>query len=82
MRIRHFFLIPVLAIAVTCGACRLQQTQEGQLPEYEQTREGQLPRFEVEPLDVDVTTDTQVVAVPRIQVGGRDTLPRDTPRRP
>ncbi|MDQ3604696.1 MAG: hypothetical protein M3418_00675 [Gemmatimonadota bacterium] len=78
MRIQQLLWLPALALTFALGACRVEQTQEGQLPEYEQTQEGQLPRYDVDPLDVDVTTDTQVVEVPRIEIRdpARDTLPR------
>lgn len=70
MRIQQLFWIPALSAAFVLGACRAEQTQEGQLPEYEveQTQEGQLPRYDVETADIEVGTDTQVVEVPDVDI--------------
>lgn len=69
MRMQRLIWLPSLAIGLLLGACQAEQTQEGELPEYEQTQEGQLPRYDVETADVDVTTDTQTVEVPQVEVG-------------
>ena len=66
--------IPLLITAFAVAACNVEQTREGELPEVEVTDPGQLPAFDVDPADVDVTTDTQVVEVPQITTTERDTV--------
>lgn len=65
MRIRLFsgLLVPVLALGL--GACTVDQTEEGEMPEIEG---GNLPEYDVNPVDVDVEWDTTTVRTPRIDV--------------
>ena len=60
--------IPVLALAATVAACTAEVEEEGDLPNIEVTDEGNLPEVDVDPVDVDVTTDTQTVVVPDVDV--------------
>ena len=60
--------IPVLALAATVAACTAEVEEEGDLPNSEVTDEGNLPEVDVDPVDVDVTTDTQTVVVPDVDV--------------
>lgn len=67
-------LLPAVALAFSLGACRADVEREGELPEVD-VEGGQAPRVDVEPADVDVTTDTQQVVVPDVDVDApRDTL--------
>ena len=60
--------VPVLALAAALGACTAEVEEEGNLPEVEVTEEGNLPQIDVDPVDVVVTTDTQQVVTPDIDV--------------
>jgi hypothetical protein len=53
------FIIALLPLA----ACRVEQEREGELPEVS-VEGGQLPQYDVEPVDVDVDTETRRVEVP------------------
>lgn len=77
MNMRKAAIMPALIAGLALGACTAEQTQEGQLPEYEQTQEGQLPGYDVDPARVEVGTDTQVVETPDI-----DIEPANRPRNP
>jgi hypothetical protein len=58
-------MAPVLAFGL--AACTVDQTQEGEAPDVD-VEGGQLPQYDVDPADVDVTTDTQQVIVPDVDV--------------
>ena len=60
--------LPVLALAATVAACTAEVEEEGDMPNIEVTDEGNLPEVDVDPADVDVTTDTQQVVVPDVDV--------------
>ncbi|HEX2093262.1 MAG TPA: hypothetical protein VHG28_12720 [Longimicrobiaceae bacterium] len=76
------FWVPVLAAGLVLGGCRVEQTGEGEVPEVE-VKGGELPKIDIDPVDVDVTVDTQQVVVPRVDVdpakepGGEE---KDSPR--
>lgn len=58
-----------LALVLPLGACRIEQTQEGELPEVDiQAEAGQLPKFDVDGPDVDVSMKETEVAVPDVDV--------------
>ena len=61
-------VIPALAVAALLGACTAEVEEEGDLPNIEVTDEGNLPEVDVDPVDVDVTTDTQTIVTPDIDV--------------
>lgn len=65
MKIRLFtgLLVPVLALGL--GACTVDQTEEGEMPEVEG---GNLPEYDVDAADVDVEWDTTTVRTPTIDV--------------
>lgn len=61
-------LIPALAmIAALGGACTAEVQDEGELPEVN-VEGGDMPNVDVDAADVDVTTDTQTVVVPDVDV--------------
>jgi hypothetical protein len=57
-----------LALAAALGACTADVEEEGDLPNVEVTDEGSLPEVDVDPAQVDVTTDTQQVVTPDVDV--------------
>lgn len=72
-------LIPVAAaflVFLALGACEIEQRDQAEAPEIE-VEPGALPQLEIEPADVEVRTDTQIVVVPEVQVQPerRDTTP-------
>lgn len=77
MRRKIFAALLVPAVAFGIGACSVEQTEEGELPDVEG---GNLPEYDVDAPDVDVNMDSVTVPVPDIDVNPdstqRDTLPR------
>lgn len=67
MRATKLFWVPVLAVGLVIGGCRAEQTQEGELPDVD-VQGGQMPQYDVETADVNVTTDTQTVVTPDVEV--------------
>jgi hypothetical protein len=61
-----------LALAVAFGACTAEVEEEGDLPNVEVTDEGSLPEVDVDPADVDVSTDTQTVVTPDVDVNATE----------
>ena len=67
MRAKRLFWVPVLAAGLVFGGCTAEQTQEGELPDVD-VEGGQVPEYDVDAADVDVTTDTQTVVTPDVDV--------------
>ncbi|HEY0592776.1 MAG TPA: hypothetical protein VGF40_13480 [Thermoanaerobaculia bacterium] len=63
------FGIMILAILMVAslGACRVEKTEEGELPEVE-VKGGEMPKYDVDTADVDVTTSTATVTTPDVDV--------------
>lgn len=59
----------VLLLAAT-GACTVEQTEEGELPEYEveQTEEGNMPEYDVDAAEVEIEPEEETVTVPDVDV--------------
>lgn len=66
-------IIPALALALALGACTADVEDSGELPDVD-VEGGRAPEVDVDPADVDITTDTQQVVVPDVDVERRDTL--------
>jgi hypothetical protein len=82
--LRVLMLLLVLCATVTSSACRVRQTEEGELPKVDvdvSAEEGKLPEYDVDAADVDVGTKEVTVTVPDVDV---DMPPEDTepPSRP
>ncbi|MEL6353562.1 MAG: hypothetical protein AAFR58_17700 [Cyanobacteria bacterium J06627_28] len=61
----------ILIIALFATGCRVQQTEEGELPDVNvdvQTEPGQLPEYDIEGPDVEVGTTEETVEVPEVEV--------------
>lgn len=67
MKIRILGALLVPAFALGLGACTVEQTEEGEMPEVE-VQEGQMPEYDVDAADVDVNWDTTTVRTPDIDV--------------
>lgn len=62
-------LVGALGAVLVLGACSVEKTQEGNLPEVDvETTPGQLPEYEVETADVNVGTRESTVSVPDVDV--------------
>lgn len=70
-RILGALFAPLLVLGL--GACSVEQTEEGEMPEIEG---GNLPEYDVDPVDVDVDWDTTTVRTPDIDINDPD--PQDT----
>lgn len=62
---KSFAILAASGLALSLAACDVDQTEEGNLPEVEG---GNLPEYDVEPADVDVTTGTETIEVPTMDV--------------
>lgn len=60
-------LAPVFALAAVVGACTAEVEEEGELPDVN-VEGGQAPQVDVNPAEVNVTTDTQRVVTPDVDV--------------
>lgn len=69
---RIFGALPVLALAAAVGACTAEVEDEGDLPNIEVTDEGELPEVDVDPADVDISTDTQTIVTPDVDVNATE----------
>lgn len=70
---RNKLTLSLALMGILCfglGACTVEQTEEGDLPEYdvEQTDEGNLPEYDVDAADVEITTETREITVPDVDV--------------
>lgn len=61
----------VLVLAGLIAACTAEVEDSGSLPEVD-VRGGEMPTIDINPVDVNITTDTQVVVVPNIEIQERD----------
>jgi len=59
-------LAALLAATATTG-CRVDQTQEGKMPEV-QVKGGQVPKYDVKTGTVDVKTKEKTIKVPEVDV--------------
>ena len=60
-------LMAALTMVVALGACSVEKTEEGELPEVN-VEGGNMPEYDVEPVDVNVSTETATITVPDVDV--------------
>jgi hypothetical protein len=62
-------LMTVAALALTMGAmaCTAKVEEEGKMPDVD-VQGGEMPKVDVDPANVEVTTDTQTVVTPEVNV--------------
>jgi hypothetical protein len=67
---KSLVLMVALLMTLSLGAaCRVQQTEEGEMPDVDvQTEGGKLPEYDVDAADVEVTTEERTVKVPDVDV--------------
>lgn len=64
---RKWMMMAALALTFGAGACTAEVEEEGSMPEVE-VKGGDLPEVDVDPARVEVTTDTQQVVTPEVNV--------------
>ena len=72
---KKFMLAAAIVSAMTLGACDIDQTEEGALPDVDvDVSGGELPAYDVDVADVDVgtTEDTIIVTRPTVDVSMKD----------
>ena len=62
-------MMTVAALALTMGAmaCTAKVEEEGKMPDVD-VQGGEMPKVDVDPANVEVTTDTQTVVTPEVNV--------------
>lgn len=60
-------LLAALTMVFALGACSVEKTEEGQMPDVE-VKGGELPEYDVDTAQVDISTGTQTVTVPDVDV--------------
>lgn len=69
---RKLGMASLLMLGAAFAACTAEVEDEGALPTVEVTEEGRLPEIDVDPVDIDITTDTQQIVVPDIDITPTD----------
>jgi hypothetical protein len=66
---RNRFLTGFLAagVALTFAACNVTKTEDGKAPDVD-VDAGELPKYDVDAPDVTVTTDTQKIVTPDVDI--------------
>lgn len=67
MRIQTKILAPAMVALFALAACTVEKTQEGEAPDVE-VKGGQLPKYDVDAPKVEVSTDTQKVVTPDVDI--------------
>lgn len=67
----HFTVLAAVGFTLSLGACDVEQTEQGALPEVD-VKGGNLPEYDVDTADIDVKTETRTVEVPVIDVEEAD----------
>jgi hypothetical protein len=71
-------LLPALGFSL--AACRVEKTEEGELPDVE-VEGGKLPEYDVDPARIEIGRDTKTVVVPDVRIIRPDTTKPDTIKR-
>lgn len=74
MRSKTLTVILACVAMFAFAACDVEQTEEGNVPEYEveQTEEGNMPEYDVDTPEVDVEMEEETVEVPDVDVDPAD----------
>lgn len=70
---QHAALALTVSAFLALGACSVEKTEDGSLPEVEVTKEGSMPAYDVETADVSVGTRETQVTVPDVDVSTKET---------
>lgn len=65
--IKRLMTVAALALAMGAMACTAEVEEEGKAPDVDVSG-GQMPKVDVDPANVEVTTDTQTVVTPEVNV--------------
>lgn len=66
---KSLVLLLALLVASVTGACRVRQTEEGEVPDVDVNVEGgKVPEYDVDAADVDVKAEKREVTVPDVDV--------------
>jgi hypothetical protein len=72
------------SVAATIGGCAVKVEDEGRAPDISKGDPGELPRVEIEPANVEISSDTQQIVTPEVKVtpmeGNDSTADRDSTR--
>lgn len=61
--------LAVVSMGLASTACQVNKTQEGKMPKVDvKTSGGQMPAYNVEGPDVNVSSKTETIKVPTVQV--------------
>ena len=71
-------LLPALGLSL--AACRVEKTEDGELPEVE-VEGGKLPEYDVDPARIEIGRDTKTVVVPSVKIIRPDSTKPDTIKR-
>ena len=72
-----FITLPAVALALSLGACSVEKTDDGKMPEVD-VKGGDLPNYDVETADVDVGTKKEIIEVPDVNVTMPDEKKKST----
>jgi hypothetical protein len=64
---KRMMMLAALALAIGATACTAKVEDEGKAPEVE-VKGGEMPEVDVDPANVEVSTDTQTVVTPDVDV--------------
>jgi hypothetical protein len=59
--------VAALALSMMAAACTAKVEEEGKLPDVD-VQGGEMPKVDVDPANVNVSTDTQTVVTPDVDV--------------
>jgi hypothetical protein len=69
MRWKAILAIPLLFAGLSLGACRVEKTEEGELPEINvEVEEGRLPQYDVDAAEIEIGTEEKTITVPDIDI--------------
>lgn len=60
-------LVAALMMVMALGACTVEQTEEGEMPEVN-VEGGNMPEYDVDPAQVEVGTETATITTPDVDV--------------
>jgi hypothetical protein len=64
---KRLMTVAALALAMGAMACTAEVEEEGKAPDVDVSG-GEMPKVDVDPANVEVTTDTQTVVTPEVNV--------------
>ncbi|HEX6912413.1 MAG TPA: hypothetical protein VF142_18555 [Longimicrobium sp.] len=65
--LRRVMAVAALALSLGAMACTAEVEEEGKMPDVD-VQGGEMPRVDVDPANVEVSTDTQTVVTPDVDV--------------